>query len=93
MTATLKTLDATADRLMPELGQRARAGARALAQAPTAQKDAALAAIARGLACDRAGVFRARLLEKQQQILALVSAKHTGEQEWLARRAARLLKT
>src|SRR5262249_36241099 len=46
MTATIKTLDGPAERLMPELGQRARAGAHALAQAPTAQKDAALAAIA-----------------------------------------------
>lgn len=53
---------------------------------------AALAAVAQGLAADRAGVFRSRLLEKQQQILTLVSAKHASEQDWLVRRASRLLK-
>ena len=51
----------------------------------------ALDAIARGLTNDRTGAFRGRLLEKQQQVLGFVTAKYLGEQEWLARRAARLL--
>ena len=46
MTVPLKTVEPAADAIMPEIGQRARAAARVLALAPTAQKDAALAAIA-----------------------------------------------
>jgi glutamate-5-semialdehyde dehydrogenase len=46
MTAPLKTIEAVTDVIMPEIGRRARHAARVLALAPTAQKDAALAAIA-----------------------------------------------
>jgi tetratricopeptide (TPR) repeat protein len=49
--------------------------------------DEALAAVARGLARDAQGVYRARLLDKQQQVLATVSARWMGEQERLAKRA------
>jgi tetratricopeptide (TPR) repeat protein len=52
--------------------------------------DRALELVARGLAHDGAGLYRDRLLEKQQQILAGVAATHRSNQEWLARRAARL---
>ncbi len=52
--------------------------------------EAALQALARGLAHDRAGVFRARLLEKQQQIVGTIQAGFSTEHEWLARRTARL---
>ncbi len=51
---------------------------------------AALEALARGLANDRTGVFRDRLLQKQQQIAGMVQARYAGEQEWLMRRSARL---
>jgi tetratricopeptide (TPR) repeat protein len=54
------------------------------------QPEAALQLLARGLAHDRGGLFRDRLLEKQQQILAGVAEGFRSEQEWLARRAARL---
>jgi len=49
MTATLKTIEGSGDvaQAMREIGSRARAAARALALAPTAVKDAALAAMAR----------------------------------------------
>jgi tetratricopeptide (TPR) repeat protein len=50
----------------------------------------ALDAIARGLAADASGTFRERLLEKQQNVLASVSARWADENEWLNRRAARL---
>jgi glutamate-5-semialdehyde dehydrogenase len=46
MPAPLKTIETVADVIMPEIGQRARSAARALALAPTAQKDKALAAMA-----------------------------------------------
>jgi glutamate-5-semialdehyde dehydrogenase len=59
MTVTIKTFEAAADRLMPELGQRARAGARVLAQAPTAQKDAALAAIAQAVRARKDAILAA----------------------------------
>lgn len=52
----------------------------------------ALGAIAHGLACDRNGLFRERLLEKQNQVLSLIGASYNSEQEWLARRAQRLLR-
>lgn len=51
----------------------------------------ALIAIARGLAHDRRGLFRDRLLEKQQSILANQSARWLGEQERIARRMSRLM--
>lgn len=50
----------------------------------------ALESLARGLAGDRGGVFQERLVRKQQQILASLQARFTEEQEWLARRAARI---
>ena len=36
------------------------------------------------------GVFRERLVEKQQQIVGMVQARFNAQQEWLARRTARL---
>lgn len=51
----------------------------------------ALEALGRGLANDRGGIFRERLLEKQQHILGLIQAGFVAEQEWLARRSARML--
>jgi tetratricopeptide (TPR) repeat protein len=50
----------------------------------------ALQAIARGLAGDTHETFRARLLDKQSQILALCSSRNAGTQERLARRASRM---
>jgi tetratricopeptide (TPR) repeat protein len=50
----------------------------------------ALQAIAEGLANDGSGLYRDRLLEKQQQIVAQTSARWNGEQEWQMRRAHRL---
>jgi tetratricopeptide (TPR) repeat protein len=50
----------------------------------------ALQALARGLAADGSGQFRDRLLEKQGQILAGISQRFGREQEWLARRTARM---
>jgi hypothetical protein len=52
--------------------------------------EAALQVLARGLAHDRAGVFRERLLEKQQQIVGMIQVRFNAQQEWLARRTARL---
>ena len=49
MTAPLKTVEASAETAMSALGQQGRAGARALARAPTAQKDKALEAIAQAI--------------------------------------------
>ena len=49
MTAPLKIIEAAADAIMPEIGQQARAAARVLALAPTAQKDAALAAMTQAI--------------------------------------------
>ncbi|HEY8460449.1 MAG TPA: SAM-dependent methyltransferase [Blastocatellia bacterium] len=48
----------------------------------------ALTAIAHGLAMDSAGVYRERLLSKQQQILTAISDRMAGEQERLMKRAA-----
>jgi glutamate-5-semialdehyde dehydrogenase len=59
MTATLKTFEAVADLIMPELGQRARHGARVLAHAPTAQKDDALAAIAQAIRARKDAILAA----------------------------------
>jgi glutamate-5-semialdehyde dehydrogenase len=49
MTAQLKAFETTVDAVMPEIGLRARAAARALALASSTQKDAALAAIAKAI--------------------------------------------
>src|SRR5262245_27365161 len=59
MTATLKTFEAVAETIMPELGQRARQGARVLAHAPAAQKDAALEAIAQAVRDRKAEILAA----------------------------------
>jgi tetratricopeptide (TPR) repeat protein len=50
-----------------------------------------LAAIARGLARDVDGSFRSRLLDKQQQVLAAVSARWLDEQERLRKRTMAFL--
>jgi tetratricopeptide (TPR) repeat protein len=50
----------------------------------------ALASIASGLEHDTTGLFRQRLLEKQQHILTLSSQRAAAEQEWQARRMQRL---
>jgi tetratricopeptide (TPR) repeat protein len=49
----------------------------------------ALAAIARGLAHDGRGLYRPRLLEKQAQVLAVVSERASAEQSRLVRRSER----
>ena len=54
--------------------------------------DQALQALTTALAADTRGLFRARLLEKQQQVLGAISGRWQGEQERLARRAERLLR-
>ena len=59
MTAKLKTFEPGAEVVMPELGRRARRGARILAQAPTAQKDAALTAIAQAIRARKAEILAA----------------------------------
>src|SRR5262245_29906707 len=59
MTATLKTFEAAAETIMPELGQRARQGTRVLARAPAAQKDAALDAIAQAVRARKAEILAA----------------------------------
>jgi glutamate-5-semialdehyde dehydrogenase len=59
MTAPLKTVEAAAETVMPEIGRRARAAARALARAPTAQKDAALEAIAQAVRARRPEILAA----------------------------------
>jgi hypothetical protein len=50
---------------------------------------AALAAIARGLSHDARGLYRPRLLEKQAQVLALISERTAAEQGRLVRRSER----
>jgi tetratricopeptide (TPR) repeat protein len=50
--------------------------------------DEALEAIAQGLARDFSGVYRERLLGKQQQILTALSGRWLGEQERLLKRAS-----
>jgi tetratricopeptide (TPR) repeat protein len=54
-------------------------------------QSAALASIACGLASDGRGQYRPRLLEKQAQVLALISERTSSEQSRLARRAERFL--
>ncbi len=51
---------------------------------------AALDALACGLAHDTTGLFRERLLQKQQEVLMLIANRAESENEWLSRRAARL---
>jgi glutamate-5-semialdehyde dehydrogenase len=61
MTAPLKAIDGTDDlvALMHDIGKRAKAAARALAQAPAEQKDRALAAIAKAIRTDSAAIIAA----------------------------------
>jgi glutamate-5-semialdehyde dehydrogenase len=59
MTAPLKIVDVDTAAVMPEIGRRARQAARVLALAPTAQKDAALAAAARLLRERKADILAA----------------------------------
>jgi glutamate-5-semialdehyde dehydrogenase len=59
MTAQLKTFEPATDVIMPEIGQRARASARVLALAPSAQKDEALAAMAHAIRACRAEILAA----------------------------------
>src|SRR5215468_6965414 len=59
MTAPLKTVEAAADTVMPELGCNARAAARVLAHAPTAQKDQALDKVAEAIRARRSEVLAA----------------------------------
>lgn len=61
MTASLKAIDGTADLplLMNDLAQAARAAARALAIAPTEQKDRALAAMERAIRAGEAAILAA----------------------------------
>ena len=61
MTAPLKTIDGTADvaASMRAIGRRAKAAARTLALASTAQKDAALAAMAKAIRARRADILAA----------------------------------
>ncbi|MBX9774296.1 MAG: glutamate-5-semialdehyde dehydrogenase [Xanthobacteraceae bacterium] len=59
MTAPLKTVEAETAAVMPEIGQRARKAARALALAPTAQKNKALAAIAEAIRTRKADILAA----------------------------------
>lgn len=51
--------------------------------------ESALVAIAKGLARDARSLYRPRLLEKQQQILAALQQRFMGEQDRLLRRASR----
>jgi glutamate-5-semialdehyde dehydrogenase len=60
MTAPLKTIDGSdVAALMREIGQRARAAARVLALAPTAKKDAALAAMAAAIRAQKGEILAA----------------------------------
>ena len=61
MTAPLKSIEGTGDiaATMAEIGRRARAAARVLALAPTAQKDRALAAMARAIRASTARILAA----------------------------------
>jgi glutamate-5-semialdehyde dehydrogenase len=59
MTALLKTVEADTAAVMPEIGRRARAAARVLALAPSAQKDTALGAIAEAIRQRKAAILAA----------------------------------
>jgi glutamate-5-semialdehyde dehydrogenase len=59
MTAPLRTVEAAAETVMPELGREARAAARVLAHAPAMQKDNALAAIAQAIRAHKAEILAA----------------------------------
>ncbi len=59
MTVPLKTIEAVPEIIMPEIGQQARTAARLLALASTAQKDAALAAMARAIRARKSAILAA----------------------------------
>jgi len=59
MTVPLKTIEAVPEVIMPEIGQQARTAARLLALASTAQKDAALAAMARAIRARKSAILAA----------------------------------
>ena len=59
MTAPLKTVEASPDTAMSALGQQARAAARVLAHAPTAQKDQALDKVAQAIRARRREILAA----------------------------------
>jgi glutamate-5-semialdehyde dehydrogenase len=59
MTASLKTIEAAPDAIMPEIGARARHAARVLALAPAAQKNRALAAMAQAVLARRTAILAA----------------------------------
>lgn len=54
--------------------------------------DTALGSLAVALASDVRGIYRPRILEKQQQILGAISGRWIGEQERQAKRAERMLR-
>src|SRR3989442_1214645 len=59
MTVLLKTIEPVPEVIMPEIGRRARTAARLLALAPTAQKDAALAAMAEAVRARKSAILAA----------------------------------
>jgi glutamate-5-semialdehyde dehydrogenase len=59
MTAPLRTVEAAAETVMPELGRQARVAARVLAHAATAQKDKALAAVAQAIRAHEPAILAA----------------------------------
>jgi glutamate-5-semialdehyde dehydrogenase len=61
MTAPIRTVEAAAETVMPDLGRQARAAARVLAHAPAALKDQALAAIAQAIRARRPEVLAANV--------------------------------
>jgi glutamate-5-semialdehyde dehydrogenase len=71
MTTPLRTFEAVTDVIMPEIGQRARYGARVLALATTAQKDTALAAMAQAIRARKDKILAANAED-------IVAAKATG---------------
>ena len=73
MTAPLKGVEAVADVVMSEIGQRARSAARVLALAPAAQKNEALAGMAKALRARREAILAANAED-----LATAKARHAS---------------
>jgi glutamate-5-semialdehyde dehydrogenase len=61
MTAPIRTVEAAAETVMPDLGRQARAAARVLAHAPAALKDQALAAIAQAIRARKPEILAANV--------------------------------
>src|SRR3954464_12724501 len=59
MIAPIRTVEAAAETVMPELGRQARTAARVLAHAPAMQRDNALAAIAQAIRAHKAEILAA----------------------------------